>query len=139
MGQYPVMSRGPTPPLLQTLVTPALFQTFVARHYYMVDLVAPALSQKSIFVTNFVARGAPRLCYKQKVLIRCRLLLVEHEEQPDQPGNASYPRLGGRLHAEGTSLGSCQAHPRVCSHGLCYIRRPALQALPPPRSDLHSR
>ena len=64
MGQYPVLSRGPTPPLLQTLVAAALLQTFVARHYYMMDLVAPALSQKPIFVTNFVARGAPRLCYK---------------------------------------------------------------------------
>ena len=64
MGQYPVMSWGPTPPLLQTLVTPALFQTFVARHYYMMDLVVPALSQKPLFVTNFVARGAPRPCYK---------------------------------------------------------------------------
>ena len=31
MGQYPVLSRDP-PPLLQTLVTPALFQTLVARH-----------------------------------------------------------------------------------------------------------
>ena len=31
MGQYPVLSRGP-PPLLQTLVAPALFQTLVARH-----------------------------------------------------------------------------------------------------------
>ena len=64
MGQYPVLSREPTPPLLQTLVAAALFQTFVARHYYMMDLVAPALSQKPIFVTNFVARGAPRLRYK---------------------------------------------------------------------------
>ena len=26
MGQYPVLSRGPAPPLLQTLVAPALFQ-----------------------------------------------------------------------------------------------------------------
>ena len=32
MGQYPVLSRGPPPPLLQTLVAPALFQTLVARH-----------------------------------------------------------------------------------------------------------
>ena len=31
MGQYPVLSRAP-PPLLQTLVAPALFQTLVARH-----------------------------------------------------------------------------------------------------------
>ena len=62
MGQYPVLSRGANPPpLLQTLVAPALFQTFVARNYYMMDLVAPALS---FFVTNFVARGAPRPCYK---------------------------------------------------------------------------
>ena len=64
MGQYPVLSRGSTPPLLQTLVAPVLFQTFVAQHYYVMDLVAPALSQKPICVTNFVVRGAPRPCYK---------------------------------------------------------------------------
>ena len=28
------------------------------------DLVAPSLSQKPIFVTNFVAQWAPRPCYK---------------------------------------------------------------------------
>ena len=35
--------------------------TFI--YEYMMDLVAPALSQKPAFVTYFVARGAPRPCY----------------------------------------------------------------------------
>ena len=77
MGQYPVLSRGPTPPLFQTLVAAALFQTFVARHYYMMDLVAPALSQKPIFVTNFVAREAPRLCYKAELLMTLQITARE--------------------------------------------------------------
>ena len=37
--------------------------TFIYYDYTM-DLVAPALSQKPIFVTNFVAQWAPRPCYK---------------------------------------------------------------------------
>ena len=66
MGHDPVLSRGPAPhpPLFQTLVAPALFQTFVTRQCYMMDLVASGLLQKPVFVTNFVARGAPRPCYK---------------------------------------------------------------------------
>ena len=35
--------------------------TFI--YEYMMDLVAPALSQKPAFVTYFVARGVPRPCY----------------------------------------------------------------------------
>ena len=67
-GSIPRVVAGPhpTPPLLQTLVAPALFQTFKVRNYYMMDLVAPALSQKPIFATNFVARGAPALLQSRR-------------------------------------------------------------------------
>ena len=73
MGQYPVLSRGPTPPpLLQTLVAPAVFQTFVARHYMM----DPACRKKPIFATNFVARGRPGPVTKQKLLTCCHIVRI---------------------------------------------------------------
>ena len=88
MGQYPELSRGP-PPLLQALVAPALLQTFVARHYYMMDLVAPALSQKPIFATNLVAPGALWPCYKAEgfdqlpcVYIHIYIYMYAAEQKP---------------------------------------------------------
>ena len=57
MDQYPVLSCGPTPS-----ITNPCRAGFVSN--LMIDLIAPALSQKPLFITNFVARGAPRPCYK---------------------------------------------------------------------------
>ena len=96
MGQYPVLSRGPTPLLLQTLVAPALFQIFVARHHYMMDLVAPALSQKPSLLQTLSREGRPGTVTKQKVLTRCHVSQVIPTYQSPTPSNAVKPLAAGK-------------------------------------------
>ena len=65
MGQYPVLSRGPTPPAV-TNPCRAGFVTNLCRAAMPHDgpCRASIVAKKTIFVTNFVAQGAPRPCYK---------------------------------------------------------------------------